>query len=152
MAFLNWTKGIKGYTEQKVLRDISFEVHQGDFGIDLGFFNNQLTFSYDYYNRQTRDMLYNQVVPLGSGINFYPEDAVTYMPINIGKVLNTGHEIAINWRQTVSDFTYGVGFNASWNHNEIQSLGENNAPITSADGINRTQEGHSIAELWATNA
>lgn len=31
MAFLNWTKGIKGYTEQKVLRDISFEVHQGDF-------------------------------------------------------------------------------------------------------------------------
>ncbi len=124
------------------------EVHQGDFGIDLGFFNNQLTFSYDYYNRQTRDMLYNQVVPLGSGINFYPEDAVTYMPINIGKVLNTGHEIAINWRQTVSDFTYGVGFNASWNHNEIQSLGENNAPITSADGINRTQEGHSIAELW----
>lgn len=31
MAFLNWAKGIKGYTEQKVLRDISFEVHQGDF-------------------------------------------------------------------------------------------------------------------------
>lgn len=30
-AFLNWTKGIKGYTEQKVLRDISFEVKQGDF-------------------------------------------------------------------------------------------------------------------------
>lgn len=30
-AFLNWTKGIKGYTEQKVLKDISFEVHQGDF-------------------------------------------------------------------------------------------------------------------------
>lgn len=31
MAFLNWTKGIKGYTEQKVLKDISFDVHQGDF-------------------------------------------------------------------------------------------------------------------------
>lgn len=31
MAFLNWTRGIKGYTEQHVLRDISFEVHQGDF-------------------------------------------------------------------------------------------------------------------------
>lgn len=30
-AFLNWTKGIKGYTEQKVLKDINFEVHQGDF-------------------------------------------------------------------------------------------------------------------------
>jgi len=31
MAFLNWTKGIKGYTEQHVLRDINFEVCQGDF-------------------------------------------------------------------------------------------------------------------------
>lgn len=31
MAFLNWTKGIKGYKEQHVLRDISFDVHQGDF-------------------------------------------------------------------------------------------------------------------------
>lgn len=31
MAFLNWTKGIKGYTEQHVLNDVSFEVHRGDF-------------------------------------------------------------------------------------------------------------------------
>lgn len=31
MAFINWTKGIKGYVEQHVLRDINFEVHQGDF-------------------------------------------------------------------------------------------------------------------------
>lgn len=30
-AFINWTKGIKGYTEQQVLDDISFEVRQGDF-------------------------------------------------------------------------------------------------------------------------
>ncbi|KAA8821163.1 ABC transporter ATP-binding protein [Bifidobacterium vespertilionis] len=31
MAFINWTRGIKGYTEQRVLRDINFEVKQGDF-------------------------------------------------------------------------------------------------------------------------
>jgi ABC-2 type transport system ATP-binding protein len=31
MAFLNWTRGVKGYTEQEVLTDISFEVKQGDF-------------------------------------------------------------------------------------------------------------------------
>ena len=30
-AFINWTKGIRGYKEQHVLRDINFEVHQGDF-------------------------------------------------------------------------------------------------------------------------
>lgn len=31
MLFINWTKGIKGYKEQHVLREINFEVHQGDF-------------------------------------------------------------------------------------------------------------------------
>lgn len=30
-AVINWTKGIKGYKEQHVLKDISFEVHKGDF-------------------------------------------------------------------------------------------------------------------------
>ena len=30
-AFINWTKGIKGYKLQHVLRDISFEVERGDF-------------------------------------------------------------------------------------------------------------------------
>ena len=30
-AFINWTKGIKGYTRQEVLKDISFDVHQGEF-------------------------------------------------------------------------------------------------------------------------
>lgn len=30
-AIINWTKGIKGYREHQVLRDISFEVHRGDF-------------------------------------------------------------------------------------------------------------------------
>lgn len=30
-AFINWTKGIKGYKTQRVLKDISFEVRKGEF-------------------------------------------------------------------------------------------------------------------------
>ncbi|KFI64271.1 polysaccharide ABC transporter, ATP-binding protein [Bifidobacterium cuniculi] len=30
-AFINWTRGIKGYKEQRVLKDITFQVHQGEF-------------------------------------------------------------------------------------------------------------------------
>jgi ABC-2 type transport system ATP-binding protein len=30
-AIINWTRGIKGYKEQQVLRDVSFEVNKGDF-------------------------------------------------------------------------------------------------------------------------
>lgn len=30
-SFVNWTRGIKGYKKQEVLKDVSFEVHQGEF-------------------------------------------------------------------------------------------------------------------------
>jgi len=30
-TFINWTRGMKGYKEQKVLRDISFNIEKGDF-------------------------------------------------------------------------------------------------------------------------
>ena len=30
-AFINWTRGVRGYREQQVLEDVSFQVHQGDF-------------------------------------------------------------------------------------------------------------------------
>lgn len=142
---------VSGWANFKVPnQDIKWEeVHQGDVGVDLGFFNNQLTVTYDYYNRQTKDMLYWRVVPLASGINWYYEGAFNTMPINIGKVSNIGHEIAISWRQTIRDFVYNVGFNASFNHNEVKELGtEGAAPLMSGDGINRTENGRSMSELW----
>lgn len=30
-AFINWTKGIKGYEKQQVLKDVAFQVHRGEF-------------------------------------------------------------------------------------------------------------------------
>lgn len=30
-AFINWTRGVRGYTDQHVLRDITFDVKRGDF-------------------------------------------------------------------------------------------------------------------------
>lgn len=31
MAILNWFKGVKGYTEHEVLKDVSFQIHKGEF-------------------------------------------------------------------------------------------------------------------------
>ena len=128
------------------------EVHQGDFGIDLGFLNNRLSVTYDYYNRQTRDMLYWRVVPLASGIGYYTS-VDTQMPINIGKVSNKGHELTISWKDHVKDFNYTVGFNASFNRNKVLEVGEKGAaPLVSADGINRTENGRSMSMLYGYEA
>lgn len=145
------TAEVSGWANYKVPNaDIKWEeVHQGDFGIDLSLFNNRLTFSYDYYNRQTHDMLYWKVVPYASGINYYHEGATNTMPINIGRVSNIGHEIAINWTQRLNDFNYSVGFNASFNSNKVKQIGEEGAaPLVSPDGINRTENGRSMSELY----
>lgn len=149
------TAEVSGWANYKVPNaDIKWEeVHQGDFGIDLSLFNNRLTFSYDYYNRQTHDMLYWKVVPYASGINYYHEGATNTMPINIGRVSNIGHEIAINWTQRLNDFNYSGGFNASFNSNKVKQIGEEGAaPLVSPDGINRTENGRSMSELYGYSA
>ena len=35
-AFINWTKGIKGYEKQQVLKDVTFQVHRGEFFVIVG--------------------------------------------------------------------------------------------------------------------
>lgn len=61
---------------------------QTDLGIDLGFFNNRLNISFDYYWKQTCDLLYNATLPPSSGY--------TSMLRNLGRIDNKGFEIAIN--------------------------------------------------------
>jgi len=146
---------VSGWANYKVPnQDIKWEeIHQLDLGVDLSFFDNRLNFSYDYYNRQTHDMLYWKIVPLGSGINWYHSGATNTMPINIGRVSNIGHEFTINWKHRIGDFVYSAGLNISLNRNEIKELGtEDAAPLTSPDGINRTENGRSMAELWGYRA
>lgn len=45
------------------------KTRQLDFGVDLGFFNNRITFTYDYYNKITSNMLYSLPVPEESGFS-----------------------------------------------------------------------------------
>lgn len=142
---------VSGWANFKVPNeDIKWEeVHQFDLGVDLAFLNNRLQFSYDFYNRQTHDMLYWKVVPLASGINWYYDGSTNTMPINIGRVSNIGNEFTLSWRDQAGDFSYSVGLNVSFNKNEIKELGtEGAAPLMSPDGINRTENGRSMSELW----
>lgn len=132
------------------------EVHQADLGIDLGFFNNRLTFTYDYYNRQTKDMLYWRIVPLASGIGYYPNqtaisDPATRQPINIGQVENIGHELTLIWNDKSGDFHYTIGGNVSFNQNKVIQLGDQGAaPITY--GLNRTENGQPMGFFYGYKA
>lgn len=136
-------------------QDIKWEeVNQTDIGIDLGFFNNRLTITYDWYNRQTKDVLYMLNLPLTAGIGKY-NDANTRVPINIGQVENIGSEIAISWQETRNDFYYSVGANLSFNRNKVVKIGEEGAILNDGGvgaampgSINRTVDGKPMGQFW----
>ena len=104
------------------------QVNQWDIGLDLGFFNNRLTVTYDYYNRQTKDMIYRGSLPLSSGMSYYfaSDDPGNTVPVylNAGLVENQGHEISIGWKEKRGDFEYGIQWNASFNRNMVKQVGD----------------------------
>ncbi|MBQ0136902.1 MAG: TonB-dependent receptor [Bacteroidales bacterium] len=104
------------------------EVNQVDVGLDMGFLNNRLTFTYDYYNRQTRNMIYRGSLPLSSGMSYYfaSDDPGNTVPVylNAGLVENQGHEISIGWKERRGDFEYGIQWNGSINRNLVKQVGD----------------------------
>ncbi|NEG54852.1 ABC transporter ATP-binding protein [Bifidobacterium platyrrhinorum] len=78
-AFINWTKGIKGYKKQQVLKDISFSVHKGEFfgivGRNGGGKSTLLKIISQIYYPETGSVKVNgKLVPfIELGVGFNPE-------------------------------------------------------------------------------
>lgn len=88
---------------------------QTDIGLELGLFNNRLTFEFDVYRKLTEDMLLNAPVPSSSGY--------TQVTRNIGSMENKGLEIAVNSVNMVNnDFKWDTHFNISMNRNTVLEL------------------------------
>lgn len=85
-------------------------------GLDFGFLDGKLNGSLDYYKKETDDLL--AFVPIPAGTNFS-----NGIFTNVGTMENTGVEFAIN--ATVlkrNKLTWDVGFNATYNTNEVTKL------------------------------
>lgn len=89
-------------------------------GLDLAFFKNWLTMTFDMYNAVTDNLLWrNYDIPASSGyssLRFY----------NGGSIQNEGWELYINGTVIrTSEITLGLKFNISRNRNKFISLPEN---------------------------
>ena len=96
--------------------DIKWEkTKQFDFGVDLGFFNNRLEVSLDYFNKQTSDALLSTTTSNALG-------GFTYMA-NLGKVANQGLDITVNARIVeTKDFQWQTSLNGTYLKNEVKKL------------------------------
>jgi len=91
------------------------ESEQTDLGVDFGFLNNALTFTADYYVKNTNGMLKEMVVP-----SYLGESKPTG---NVGTMINKGVELEANYRFKVSGIDFKVGANASYLYNRLINLG-----------------------------
>ncbi len=103
--------------------DLKWEkTEQYDIGVDMGLFNDRLTFTGDVYLKKTRDLLLQAPVPNTSG----------YSTIfrNIGSLDNRGLELAVNSTNIQRpDFSWSTSINYTTVQNEITELGVNNEDI-----------------------
>lgn len=101
------------------------ESEQLDLGFESRFFNNSLTFGFDYFKKKTNGMLMDQPIPayVGKGA-----------PIaNAGDMQNWGLEFESTYKVKINDFSFNVGANASYLNNKLIKLGNASGEAIYAD-------------------
>jgi|LGOV01.1.fsa_nt_gb TonB-linked SusC/RagA family outer membrane protein len=121
-------------------------VESTNIGLDMAFFASKITFSFDYFVKNTKDMLVQVPVPTYAGFDGSPY-------VNAGTVQNKGFEIDLGYNGNVGeDFRYSVNFNISHIKNEVTYLG-GGQPIAGGSAsfvgtTTRTEEGHPIGAFY----
>jgi TonB-linked SusC/RagA family outer membrane protein len=120
---------------------------QKDIGLELGFFENRIRLTADYYIKNTRDLLNSVQLPRSFGY------ATTIQ--NIGAIENKGFELQLDGNIINKTVRWDVGLVFSQNRNTVKKL-YNGQDIRGAvmslnvanDYVNLLREGHSASSFY----
>jgi TonB-linked SusC/RagA family outer membrane protein len=123
-------------TPPAIVHDISWQdIETKNLGLDLGFFQNKMTVTFDLYQRNTNNM----IVPL-EGI---PLTYGTGAPKgNFGSLRTNGWELTIEFNHR---FENGIGVNFMGNISDSKTFIEEYGTST---GVNSNYNGKDIGEIW----
>ena len=87
-------------------------------GADLTFFNGRIDFSYTYYNANSTEQIFLAELPRSSGY--------LQTPINIGEMVNKGHEVTLTGVPVLLDNGFKWTVNVAWskNINEVTKISD----------------------------
>ncbi|RIH63744.1 SusC/RagA family TonB-linked outer membrane protein [Mariniphaga sediminis] len=92
-------------------------------GVDFTMIDNRLSFAFDYYNKETVDLLAPISVPAYAGAD--SEYGRTNVISNVGAVKNEGIEVNLDYNAIrTQDWSYNINLNGAYNWNEVLNLGE----------------------------
>ncbi|HOI48600.1 MAG TPA: TonB-dependent receptor [Prolixibacteraceae bacterium] len=112
---------------------------QSDLGVDLAFLDRRLRVVFDYYVKNTSDLLRERILSLSSGYN--------RMWVNDGEIQNKGFELSVDGDVIrKKDFNLSASLIFSKNKNKVVSLGNE---ITS--GLNTDYLTGMKYEFWGTS-
>ena len=94
------------------------ETTMRNIGLDIGINDNQFTFTAEYYNNKSDDLLIGRPLPLYHGFN---NPSLT---ANVGSVETKGFEFNIGYNDFQGEFTWSANLNISHSENEVVSLGD----------------------------
>ena len=99
--------------------DLKWETsEQLDLGLDARFLADRLSFTADWFRKDTKDLIIQGVkVPFEAGN--------TAAPVNGGNIRNEGFEFELNWKDQIGDFFYSVSGNLATLKNKVTWLNPN---------------------------
>ena len=126
------------YAPSLVSTKLTWEkIESYDIGLDFGFFDNRLTGSFDWYVRNTKDMVGNAPeLPAFLGAD---------VPVTNNTDLRTsGWELQVSWRDVLENgFGYGVSFNLSDARTKITRY-----PNNPTNSLSNYIAGRYMNEIW----
>lgn len=117
------------------------ETSTSNVALELGFFNNDLQVTAEYYQKKSTDLLIGVPLPFSTGA--FPANIVT----NAGAVKNSGLEFTASYNNNHHEFKYTISANLGTLKNEVLQIGRDGNPIYGA--ASKTEVGRSIGELFA---
>ena len=111
-----------------------------DFGLDLGMFNNQFEFTFDWYKSTSEDLLYSVAVPTNAGAT---NGTVT---MNAATMENSGLEFLAAYHNHKNAVKFDISANLSTLSNKVIKLGVSGEPRT--DGYCRTEVGREVGSFY----
>ena len=96
---------------------------QIDLGLDLGFFNNRVNLTIDWYRKESKDMLMKMQLPSYLGTQGNGSSALSAPYGNYGTMRNTGLEIEVKATPILNkDFSWDTDVQFSLNKNKLVAL------------------------------
>ena len=90
-------------------------------GLDFGLFNGRIDGSVEFYDTDTRDVLYSRDLPTANG-GFTPKAAYQMLG-NIARMQNRGVEITLNTRNIATkNFQWTTNFTFAYNKEKVKSI------------------------------